>query len=165
VVARRRLGPQRAHDLDVLVGASTALTERHAQRVELLLEPPDTDSEQDPALAQAVERGDLLGERDRVALRKDDDRGPEPDRRGLRPDPRQPDQRIGDRQVVARRHPATRIVGILRLVPGGYDGVLHRPDRLEPAVLGDARMVERDIGLAERPHVGEHHSELHGRAA
>ena len=73
----RRLvvAPQRAHRLDVVVVAATAIGERHAERIELLTQPTDADAEDHPAAAQRVDRRDLLGGDQRVALRQDQDAG------------------------------------------------------------------------------------------
>src|SRR5262245_56905015 len=64
-------GPQRAHGRDILIGALAATLKGNAERLELLLQPSHPDTELDPAAAEIVERGDLLGEHQRVALRQD----------------------------------------------------------------------------------------------
>ena len=70
-----------------------------ADRVELLLEPADADAEQDAAVRHVVERGDLLGDDDRIVLRQDQDAGGQLDAGCRRGDIGHPDQRIGQQEV------------------------------------------------------------------
>ena len=78
--------------------------ERHAERVELLFQPADADAELDASAREAVERRELLGEDERVALRQDQDPGREADARRRGRDVREPDERVGDGNVLAARH-------------------------------------------------------------
>ena len=66
-----RLGPQRLHHLDLLLGAAAAIVEILVEADELDLVPADPDPEPEPAAAQHVERGGLLGDQRRLALRQD----------------------------------------------------------------------------------------------
>ena len=66
-----RRGPQRLHDLDLLLGAAAAIVEILVETDELDLVPPDPDPEPEPAAAQYVERGRLLRDQRRLALRQD----------------------------------------------------------------------------------------------
>src|SRR5262249_7960678 len=54
--------PERADRAHRLVGACGAVREGNAERVKLLLQPPDADSEDRPTGREHVERGDLLGD-------------------------------------------------------------------------------------------------------
>ena len=86
--------PQRAHDVDGLVGAGPALGHRNADGVELVRElSPDPDPERDPTARPRVEVGDLLGHDHRVVQRKQQDRRADPDPFG----PRRHQSQSGDR--------------------------------------------------------------------
>ena len=76
--ARRTRG---VHRVEELVGDRAALLEVGADGAELGLEVADADAEREPAAAEHVEAGDLLGQHDGVALREDHDAGREADRR------------------------------------------------------------------------------------
>ena len=65
--------PEAIHRVEVLVGRPRPVLEVGADRTELGLEVPDTDTERDPPVAQHVEARDLLRQHDRIALREDDD--------------------------------------------------------------------------------------------
>ena len=110
-------------------------------------QPPDAHPELDPAARQPVEGGELLGQGDRVALGEDQDAGRDADALRDRGDPGHPDQRVGDRDRVAPRHLAVGGVRVLRLVAGGHDRVLDRPERLEAVLLGQLREAGGRVGL------------------
>ena len=73
------VGPQRLHDLQVLVAARAPPLERCRDRRELLGQPADADAEVDPPAGQRVEVDDLLGGVDGVALGHEADAGAKPD--------------------------------------------------------------------------------------
>jgi hypothetical protein len=62
------VAPERAQDLDVLVGARTAVLPRHIECVEFFFEPTDADPQVDPAPGEPVQGGDFFGGVDRIAL-------------------------------------------------------------------------------------------------
>ena len=131
------LGPERAHRLDVLVEALATPFERDAERVELFAQPAGTHAEVDPATRQVIERRDGLGRDDGVALRHDQDPGAEPDGRGGGGGEGEPDQRVGQIEVLgAAGHLPALVVGVGRLVAGRHHDVLDRPGGTEPAFLG-----------------------------
>ena len=70
LVTRILFSPQRAHHPDRFVGERASLGERHAHRVHFLLDRADADAENQPAVAQHVERGRRLREPDRVVVRQ-----------------------------------------------------------------------------------------------
>src|SRR2546428_352621 len=81
------------------VGDGAALLERGAERAELRLQIADADAEDQPAVREPVEAGQLLGQHERVALRQDDDAGAETHAARYRGTVGQRDHRIEDRLV------------------------------------------------------------------
>jgi hypothetical protein len=75
---RRRLVPQRAHGGNVLIGARAAVGQRRAERAQFGLEIADAEADDQSALAEHVDRRQLLGEQDRLALRQHDHPDREP---------------------------------------------------------------------------------------
>ena len=94
------------------------LFERHADRLELGMDAgcvdADADAEDDPALADLVERGDLVGKNHRVAQRRHEDGRSELDTRRPRGDGAQ------------QRH---------RLVAGPRGDRIADPDRVEAEIF------------------------------
>src|SRR5712671_2517398 len=74
------LTPQHAQRFDRLVSARTARMEIESERGELLLEPSTADSEDRAPIRQLVERRGLLGDVQRMPLRKNQHPGRELDR-------------------------------------------------------------------------------------
>ena len=68
-----RLGPQRLHDPHLLGRTPPAVVEILVEADELDLVPADPDAEPEPPAAQHIERGRLLGNQHRLALRQDQD--------------------------------------------------------------------------------------------
>ena len=69
VVGRLLLRPQRPHRLDVLAQHRAPPAGRDAVVGELVGVPAEAGAERDPAAGEVVERGDRLGQRDRVVTR------------------------------------------------------------------------------------------------
>jgi hypothetical protein len=152
--ARRLVAPQGAHGVDVLVGARAALGERHADGAHFRLEVAGTDAEDQPSLRQHVEARDLLGEYERVALRQDDDAGPEAQLRGAGRDEGQVDERVEDRVAWLhgrRRHPRA-----------GQHHVLAGPHRVVAESLRLLGERKGGIGRVNRHAVESEDAELHG---
>src|SRR5690606_28321374 len=76
---RRCAAPQGAHGSDALREPGTAPGEIHAERVELLAEPPRADPEHQPTPDQYIERGSGLRGDERIPLGENQDRGAQPD--------------------------------------------------------------------------------------
>ena len=112
------------------------------------LVPADPDAGDDPAAAQRIERRELLGEDDRVALRDDDDARPEPDPRMARPDPGERQDRFVDAAVLAG----------IRM---GDEDVIGRPDGGPAEPLGDARGGLDPVGRRTVREVRETQAEVH----
>ncbi len=66
-----RLGPERLHDLDLLLRAAPPVAEILVEAGELDRVPADPDPEPEAPAAQHVERGGLLGDEHGLALRQD----------------------------------------------------------------------------------------------
>ena len=96
VVRRDLLLPEQPHRLEVLVHPLTPVGELHAHGAVLLGQLADTDAEQDAAPGQGVERRHRLGEHGGLVLGDDHDVRAELDRRRVRGDERQPDERVGE---------------------------------------------------------------------
>src|SRR3982074_3378441 len=77
-----RRGPQLLHDLPLLLGAAAAIVEVFVETDEFDLVPADTDPEPEPAAAQRVEAGGLLGDQRGLTLRQDQHAGREAELRG-----------------------------------------------------------------------------------
>jgi hypothetical protein len=74
-------GPQFREDIEDLVGAPAPLAELYPGDRELPRVPADPDPQLVAPTRQHVQTGDLLGEQHRVADRRDQDAGPDPDPR------------------------------------------------------------------------------------
>ena len=64
------LGPQALDDLQTLLEAAHALAARHAKRVELDIAIPEPDAEDEIAAPDRIERGNVLGDFDRIVQRR-----------------------------------------------------------------------------------------------
>src|SRR5581483_9061860 len=92
-------GPQFAHHVDVFAGALGAALKGDSQSAEFLLQPSDSDAQDQPPVAQAVDRGDGLGQHHRVVFGHDANSGAEADFAGARGDVGQGRERIGDFRI------------------------------------------------------------------
>ena len=101
----------------------------------LLAVPAGADPEQEPAVGDAVDRRDLLGGRDRVALDDQADAGADEQPLGRRRGGGQRDERVVDPPVLVGQLAAGRIG---RLAADRDVGVLGEPERLEAVLLGAA---------------------------
>src|SRR5204863_10905 len=72
-----RRAPDGTHGLEILDGAGALVIERNAERVELRLQVPDAEAEDESSAGDHVDARQFLGEHQRIALRPDDDRGAE----------------------------------------------------------------------------------------
>ena len=79
---------------EVVVADAATLLERCARGVHLRLAPADAEAEDDATVRHHVERRQLLGQDDGLALRQDDDTGRERDARRVRREERQRDDRL-----------------------------------------------------------------------
>ena len=119
--------PERSNRGDRLARARGARLERHAERVEFLLQPTHADAEDGAAFREHVERSELLRYVGRVALREDHHAGGESDLARDRGDVREGQERIRDRQDVASRHLSALVVGVLTDVADRDEHVLDGP--------------------------------------
>src|SRR5579875_1940207 len=140
------------------------MMEIEAERVEFLLEPSRADAEDHPAVREHVERGDLLGGIERMALRENQDAGRELDLRGDRRDKGERNQRIGNRNVLAAGNLAALRIGIGRLVALRDDDMFDRPERFDAALLRRDRQMRKQVGIAERAGIDEQQAYLHDTA-
>ena len=116
----RRVAPGRRHGLELLVEDRAALVERHAERLVLLLVPAHGRLHDQAALAQQVERRELLGEQQRMPQRRDHggQRDAQPRRR--RGDGGRQHDRVGPRRgriLVAGRRVVARVAHDARRRP------------------------------------------------
>src|SRR5262245_6085493 len=93
------LRPDREHRLEVLYRALPLVGERDAQRVELGLQKPDPDAEDQAPAGDNVDARELLRQHQGIALRQDDDPGTELHALGVRRDERERDGRIEKRAL------------------------------------------------------------------
>ena len=126
-------GPRAAQDLHGIHRPRQALGERDAEHAELLGTPGDAEAERQPALAELVDDGRVLGQPQGIVQRRQDDAGAQPDPIGGRGEGRQHRQQRG--QVSVR---------------GAV--VLAHPGGVEAQRLGEADQLERvAVLLRERP--------------
>ena len=102
--------PERAEHLEVLVGPAAPALPGHVEDVELLLQPADADAEVHPPAREPVERADLLGGVDGVALGEEQHRRAEPDPGRARRQVRQRDHRL--EQPAPRRGRDAAVLGV-----------------------------------------------------
>src|SRR5216684_5310828 len=131
-----------------------------AERVEFLFHPPAADPDHQAAMRKHVERRELLGEIQRMALREDDDSGRELDLRRNSGRVGEWNQRIGKRDVVAAGQ-LTVLRARVRHVRLRNDDVLDGPDRFETELLGFVSERGKVVGTCERSRIGEHDSSFH----
>ena len=147
-VGRRRVAPGRRHRLQLLVEDRAALVERHAERLVLLLVPAHGRLHDEAALAQQVERRELLGEQQRVAQRVDDCRQRDAQARRRGGDGRRQHERVRPgrgRVLVAGRRVVARVA---------HDAVRTR-GRAEHDVLAEHHRVDpRRLGIDGDAHEG-----------
>ncbi len=91
--------PEAGHGVEELVRHGAALGEVGADGAELGLEVADADAEREAPTGEHVQRRQLLGQHDRVALREDHDPGRQPDPRRRRGGERERQERV-ERRVL-----------------------------------------------------------------
>src|SRR6185436_11644874 len=102
VVLRLVLRPDREHRLEVLDRPLSLVGERDAERVELGLQEPDPEAEDEAPAGDDVDARQLLRQHQWIALRQDDDPGTELHALGVRRDERERDGRIEKRRFSGR---------------------------------------------------------------
>jgi hypothetical protein len=150
VEARVLFPPQRAHDLDRLVGDGAALLERAAHRLHLVLDGADADPEDQPAAAQHVEGGRGLREPDRVVVRQHQHRGAQPHARGARGDVAQQRERLVVRPVADALEDVRHV-----------EDVIVRPHRVDAQLLGAGREVDERVRIRDPPVVEQREADPH----
>ena len=150
-----RLGPQRLHDLDLLLGAAAAIVKILVEADELDLVPADPDPEPEPAAAQHVETGRLLRDQRRLTLRQDQDAGRKPELARAAGEKTEQDKRIVEQIVVGVAVPAgpARRVDAEHMV-GGLDKIV--PDH-----LGRLRVFAHDVRIAADIAKRQQRAQLH----
>src|SRR5436309_10457941 len=171
VILRLVLRPDREHRLEVLDRALPLVSERDAERVELGLQEPDPEAEDEAPAGDDVDARELLRQHQWIALRQDDDPGTELQALGVRRDERERDGRIEKRafRVEVLSEAAPRLVadaarhgrGRHLRVRVRQDDVLARPDGLESGGLRRLCDADRRHGVAARSHVDGEKAELH----
>ena len=139
-VGRGRLSPGGRHGLELLVEQLAAPVKRHAQCLVLLLVPAHSGLHDEAALAQEVERRQLLREQQRMAQRVDHRGQGDAQPRRRRGDGRGEHERIrpGRRGILV---PGSRVVARVAHDPAGARGgaehhVLAEHDGVHPRRLG-----------------------------
>ena len=112
--------PKTAHGLDIVVGPPPASAEGHTDGLVLTRHIAHTDTDEEPALGQHVDRGELLRQNHRIAQREDHDARPELH-------PRRPRRGVGQHghrveHLALRRERGRRSLGVDQY------GVLAHPD-------------------------------------
>ena len=107
-----------------------------AEGVELLAHPADADAEHDAPVRDAVDRRQLLGQHERVAVRHDQHAGADLDPLGAPGDRRHHGDRVVDELLGAERRVAGLVVEVARRDPGRHDDVVVHPHRVVAEALG-----------------------------
>src|SRR5215471_14005580 len=94
VVLGLLLGPEGLHRQDGLLRLRPAVREVASHDLRLLFEPACSYPKEKPTTGEVIERGDLLGQEERVALRDQTNPRTELERLRHRRGPRQPDEGI-----------------------------------------------------------------------
>ena len=149
------LGPEAAHEVDLLLEPSPAVREVLAQRLVLHRVPADPHAEPEPTRGEHVDFRGLLRDERGLALRQDDDPGDEL-RRGDRGQVAEHHERLMERRVdVVGTAPV-----LMNLRVGAHDVVVRQDvgvtELLDPfAVRAHRAHVAAELGL------GEHHADAH----
>jgi PPOX class probable F420-dependent enzyme len=147
-VERPLATPERAHEVQRLVGPAVATPELDAHEPELVLVPADAHAESHAPVRELLQRRDLLREMDGVVKRHEHDRGAESDPLGDRGDPGEDDERVVDTSV--------RVDGL-----GADDDVLGRPDGVEAELLRRLGDPADPVGRGVAAEVRQDDAEMH----
>jgi hypothetical protein len=109
------LGPEFAHDVDILTRALGSTVEGYPQRLELLRQPSDAGAQDEPAAAETIDRGHGLGEHEGVVFGYEADTRPQPNLTCARRGVCQGREGIGDWSICWRWEFAAGI-GVLRRI-------------------------------------------------
>jgi len=133
--------PEATHGIDVVVGPPPAGAERHADGLVLTGDITHADTDEEPALGQHVDRGQLLRQNHRIAQREDHNACTELH-------PRRPRRGVGQHGHRVEHLAVGRQRGRPNL---GVDQhrVLPHPYRLVPEVLGRPRDLGNSLGVGE----------------
>ena len=140
---------------------TTACAAREVDAVVLCLcpVPAEPDAERDAAAGEMVERGDLLGQEDRVVLGGEQDARAEPDARGDGGGRGQRDERVEAALVVVEADALDE--GGRQVLAHGQVRVLGQPERVEAQLLDrDRQRGRRQVAVGE----GGGDAEPHGQA-
>ena len=144
------LGPERAHDRDLLLDALAAVLEVLAQRLELDGVPADAHAEPQAPARQHVDGGRLLGDEGGLPLREDQDARRQPQPAGHAGEKAEQHERLVERVPMGiRALPAARPLGVRPedMVEGEHVCIAHPLDRLR--VVADPRRIRSDLDLWE----------------
>jgi len=155
------LGPDRVETAEELVGAPAAVLEGHADRLVLVLRPADAEPHVETAAREHVQRGELLGEDDRLVEGHDQHAGAEADALGGRGHVGERDDGIEDaleglRPYLARRR-RVLVLGLERV-----EQALEHPERMVAERFRLARHANLVLGGGPVPGGGQREPELHG---
>ncbi len=149
------VGPEQAHDLDLLLDAPRAVAEVHAEGFVFHVVPADRHAEPESPFAEHVERRRLLGHQRGLTLRQDDDAGDE-----LEP--------LGDSSQEPEQHEGfMKRVGVLVRAPELVRGrvaaehVVEGKDMLVPQRLGRLPVVANDCGIVADLGLWKNDAKLH----
>ena len=144
------LGPERAHDRDLLLDALAAILEVLAQRLELDGVPADAHAEPQAPARQHVDGGRLLGDERGLPLREDQDARRQPQSAGHAGEKAEQHERLVERVAMGiRALPAARPLGVRPqdMVEGEHMGIAHPLDGLR--IVADPRRIRSDLDLWE----------------
>ena len=156
-VLRDLISPERLHGRHRIGDLAPAPREVTAEDLGLLTQPASADAEQEPTARIAIERGDILRQRDRLVQRQETDSRSDLQRFGDRRRACERDHRRRQRAGEGRRLPRVR-ARIDALVLHRHQDVLADPQRSKAAIFGGTR----DIGDIDRAGArGKEETDLH----
>jgi hypothetical protein len=150
VILGLRFRPDHLHGLDAFARQLVAARESGAVVGHLILVPAIADAEQETAARDLVDRSDLLGRLDRVALSNQANAGPEQQRFGDRRGRTEHHERVHHVIILLRKVAAT---GEGRVARQRNVGMFGHPERIEAALLQRQRQFGRRHRIVREKHL------------
>src|SRR5437867_4606309 len=156
-----RLGPQLAHDRDLLGDAPAPGVEVLVQRLVLDVVPADADPQTQTPGGEDVHRRGLLGHQRGLALGEDDDAGHQLQPLGAGPEIAEKHEGLVERALIGVGRAAPQLVEALQL---GAEHVVEDEQVIVAGSLGCLRVVADHRGVRADLRLRKHYAESHGRA-
>src|SRR5262245_15834203 len=159
--AHERLGPELAHDRDLLADPPAARVEVLVQRLKLGVVPADADAQAKAPTREHVDGGSLLGHQRGLTLREDDDAGHQLEPLRARAEIAEKHEWLVERALVCVGRTAPQL---LEAFQRGAEHVVEHEEVIVAGSFGRLRVVADHRGVRADLRLGKHHAESHGRA-